>query len=107
MELTQTPQEVEERRLNLIALYKKKEDKVKNKEKYERTKDTRVNYYINNREEILAKKKAYDDKRLNDGTYLMPIKCSCGASYFYKSKARHFKTKKHRVNMLENRINDK
>ena len=105
MELTETPEELEQRRINLVNYYKKMEEKEKNKKKYERSKDTRLNYYVNNKEQILEKKKEYDDKRINDGTYLMPIRCACGASYFYKSKARHFKTKKHTVNMIHNRIN--
>jgi hypothetical protein len=111
MSLTETPQELEKRRIALQQLYDKTNKKValeeKKKDKYERSKQTKLNYYVNNREEILAKKKAYDDKRINDGTYLMPIKCICGASYFYKSKARHMKTRIHQVNVIHNKINSK
>lgn len=111
MTLTETPQELEKRRIALQQLYDKKTEKValeeKKKEIYERSKPTKINYYVNNREEILAKKKIYDDKKLNDNTFLERVPCKCGSSYLYKNKARHLKTRIHQVNIIHNKINSK
>tara|TARA_B100000686_G_scaffold215160_1_gene222090 strand:+ start:1526 stop:2095 length:570 start_codon:yes stop_codon:yes gene_type:complete len=55
--------------------------------------DKRKLYYENNKGDISNQKKKYRDKnkqKLNEN-----INCECGGKYQFRSKARHFKSKKH------------
>ena len=56
-------------------------------------KEYKKKYYQSNKGDILDKRKLYYDKnkeKLNEN-----INCECGGKYQFRSKARHFKSKKH------------
>jgi hypothetical protein len=75
----------------------------KNKEHYHNNKEKYILYRSQNKEQLKARNKAYDEKRKEK--MCEKHECFCGGKYTTKNKIHHFKTKMHKY-FLDNNINE-